>query len=119
MSSAALFEEIRVPDQDHNDDTTRAVAHLPGLDIEIMHQRSTSAERISIHLQAMPSFEAFGQAIKNADPFVFWVKAAQLASLAWAPWLAWNPLSASWLDATRTLLPPDNLEGAPPTIPEQ
>lgn len=68
-------------------DTRRAVAHLPGLDIEIEHRRSprADAEMISIHLQAMPSFEAFGRYLEAANPFIFWAKAAQLA---WQPWLA-------------------------------
>jgi hypothetical protein len=68
-------------------DATRAVAHLPGLDIEIEHRRSPNAdaEMISIHLQAMPSFEAFGRYLEAANPFAFWAKAAQLA---WQPWLA-------------------------------
>jgi len=41
-------------------DTTRAMAHLPGLDVEIIHRRSAGAEaeQLSIHLQAVPSFEA-------------------------------------------------------------
>jgi hypothetical protein len=41
---------------------TKATARLPGLNIEIVHRQSPSgdAEQISIHLQAMPSFEAFG-----------------------------------------------------------
>jgi hypothetical protein len=45
------------------DNTTRATARLPGLDIEIIHRRSLNdeAEQISINLQAMPSFEAFGR----------------------------------------------------------
>ena len=39
-----------------NDAPTRATARLPGLDIEIIHRRSTSgeAEQISINLQAVP-----------------------------------------------------------------
>ena len=108
-----------MPEQDGEDDTTRAVAHLPGLDIEVLHRRSPSAEQISVHLQAMPSFEAVGRAIENANPFALWAEAARLASLALAPWLAWTALSTSWLDTTRALLPTGNLEGAPPTIPEQ
>ncbi len=45
------------------DNTTRATARLPGLNIEIIHRRSLNdeAEQISINLQAMPSFEAFGR----------------------------------------------------------
>jgi hypothetical protein len=74
-----------VPEQ-NADDTTRATAHLPGLDIEIEHRRSPNAdaERISIHLQAAPSFEAFGRFLEAANPFAFWVRAVQLA---WQPWL--------------------------------
>lgn len=42
---------------------TRATARLPNLDIEIIHSRSAEgdAERLSISLQAIPSFEAFGR----------------------------------------------------------
>jgi hypothetical protein len=66
--------------------TTRATAHLPGLDIEIMHRRAVEghAEQISINLRAVPSFEAFGRALEAANPFAFWAQAAQLA---WLPWL--------------------------------
>lgn len=96
---------------DHNpDDTTRAVARLPGLDIAIEHRRSEDAEQISIHLQAMPSFAAFGDYLDGANPFAFWARAAQLAFL---PWMAWSP----WLNATRSPLPPRTAE-TPPTVPE-
>jgi hypothetical protein len=66
--------------------TTRATAHLPGLDIEIMHRRAVEghAEQISINLKAVPSFEAFGRVLEAANPFAFWAQAAQLA---WLPWL--------------------------------
>ena len=66
--------------------TTRATAHLPGLDIEIMHRRAVEGhgEQISINLKAVPSFEAFGRALEAANPFAFWAQAAQLA---WLPWL--------------------------------
>ena len=44
-------------------DATTATAHLPGLDIEIVHRRlpDGDAEQILISLQATPSFEAFGR----------------------------------------------------------
>jgi hypothetical protein len=89
---------------EQTDDATRAVAHLPGLDIEIEHRRSPNAdaEMISIHLQAMPSFEAFGRYLEAANPFAFWAKAAQLA---WQPWLA----------AAQALTP---LGGANKTLPK-
>ena len=51
------------------DATTRATARLPGLEIEIVHQRpSPDAEHISIHLRAAPSFEAFGQWLEVDQP---------------------------------------------------
>ena len=67
-------------------DATRATAHLPGLDIEIVHRRSPggNAEQILIDLQAVPSFEAFGRFLEAANPFVFW---AQAIRLAWLPWI--------------------------------
>lgn len=67
-------------------DATKASAHLPGLDIEIVHRRSPSgdAEQLSINLQAVPSFEAFGRYLDTANPFAFWAQAMQMA---WAPWL--------------------------------
>lgn len=95
-------------DQHSEDDTTRATARLPGLDIEITHRRTPNAEHISVHMQAMPSFEAFGRFFENANPFAFWAQAAQLM---WMPFLP-------WLGATRALNPPRTLDEAPPTSPE-
>ena len=94
-------------DQHDKDHTTRATARLPGLDIEIVHRRSASAEQISVHMQAMPSFEAFGCSFQNVNPFAFWAAAAQLM---WLPFLP-------WLGTTRALMPP-RLDEAPPTSPE-
>jgi hypothetical protein len=76
-----------LPDQQIKDDTTRATAHLPGLEIEIVHRRSpgAEAEQISINLQAVPSFEAFGQFLETTNPFALCAQAAQLALF---PWLA-------------------------------
>jgi hypothetical protein len=87
--------ENTLPEPISDEDTTRAFAHLPGLDIAIEHRRSPNAdaEMISIHLQAMPSFEAFGRFLEAANPFAFWMKATQLA---------WQP----WLDVARSLVPP-------------
>jgi len=69
---------------------TRATARLPNLDIEIIHSRSAEgdAERLSISLQAIPSFEAFGRYLEAANPFLFWMRVAQTA---WAPWLGSAP----------------------------
>ena len=78
-------------------DTEKATAHLPGLDIEIVHRWSArgDAEQISIVLQAVPSFEAFGRFIEATNPFAFWAQAA---------WLAWSP----WLEAARVAMRPWN-----------
>lgn len=75
-------------------DATRATAHLPGLDIEIVHRVSADkdAEQLSIHLQAMPSFEAFGHFLETANPLAFW---GEVVGLAWSP----------WLEVTRAMLP--------------
>ncbi len=65
---------------------TKASARLLGLNIEIVHRQSPDgdSEQISISLQAVPSFEAFGRFLEAANPFAFWVQAGQLA---WLPWL--------------------------------
>ena len=85
---------------------TRATARLPNLDIEIIHSRSAEgdAERLSISLQAIPSFEAFGRYLEAANPFLFWMRVAQTA---------WAPL----LDSTRASLLPGNA-GYLPATPE-
>ena len=52
----------------------KAVALLPNLKIEILHERSPDgdAERLSINLLAYPSFEAFGRYVEAAGHFLFW-----------------------------------------------
>jgi hypothetical protein len=85
-----------MPNQQNHKDTTRATAHLSGLDIEIVHRRSPTAdpEQVSISLQAVPSFDAFERFLQTANPFAFWVEAAQLA---WFPWLgAASALMLPW-----------------------
>jgi hypothetical protein len=69
-----------------HDSPLRATAHLPGLKIDILHHRSADgdAEQISINLQAVPSFETFSRHLESVNPFMFW---AQLAQMAWLPWL--------------------------------
>jgi hypothetical protein len=81
-----------LPNQQIDDDTT--TARLPGLEVEIVHRRSPAAdaEQISINLQAVPSFEAFGQFLQTANPFAFWAQAAQMA---WFPWLGVAPYGSS------------------------
>lgn len=82
---------------------TKATARLPSLDIEIIHSRSPSgdAERISISVLAVPTFEAFGRYLEAANPFLFWMR---LARTAWTPWLGATPAKHSKRNLGR--LPP-------------
>ncbi len=84
------------------DEVTRATARLPGLEIEIVHRRSPNAhaEQISINVQALPSFEAFGRMLESANPFAFWAEAAQMA---WLPWIgATRAMMLPWSAASST-----------------
>lgn len=95
--------ERGVADRSIDNDTTRAKANLPGLKIEIVHRRppGTDVEALSINMQAMPSFEAFGRYFEAANPFAFW---AQVFQIAWLP----------WLEATRALTRPWGAALSPP-----
>jgi hypothetical protein len=96
-------------------DTTRATGSLPGLEIEFVHRRPQGdyLEALSINLQAMPSFEAFGRFLETANPFVFWAQAMQQAmQMAWLPWLGAS--RAPWHSATGAALQPQS-EAAPKT----
>jgi hypothetical protein len=90
------LSEFEGPTHQGEVDATRAIARLPGLDIEIVHRRSPGgdAEQISINLQAVPSFAAFGRFVERANPFAFWAQALQQTRL---PWLA----------AAQAVVPPD------------
>jgi hypothetical protein len=80
---------------------TRAVAHLPHLDIEILHARPWEGgyEQMMISLTAKPSFEALAAYLDSFDPLRIW---SALMQATWAPWLAgmaarnaaWRALSA-------------------------
>jgi hypothetical protein len=62
---------------------TRAVAHLPSLDIEILHRQEEDSETLTVSLRAVPGFEAVGA----------WLDPLRLCG-AWLrlnPWLAGNP----------------------------
>jgi hypothetical protein len=88
---------------------TRATARLPGLDIDIVHRPAVQggAEEISIHMRAAPSFEAFGRTLEAANPFAFWMEAAQLAWLPAArvmglPWALALPRPSRNNDTSRS-----------------
>ena len=55
-------------------DEMRAVARLPGIDIDILHRRSeeAEAEEMLIRVRAVPSFEAALGAFEAANPFLMW-----------------------------------------------
>jgi hypothetical protein len=75
--------EKSLADQQNDDDATRATAHLPGLEIEMVHRRpADNVEQISINLQAAPSFEEFGRFLEVANPFTFWFRAAEMMWLS-------------------------------------
>ena len=92
-------------DHHRDDHTTRAIARLPRLEIEILHRRlpDGDAEQISVSLQAMPSFEAFGRFVETVNPFALWVQATQVA---------WT----SWLEAARTVMLPWSGASVPPRL---
>src|SRR5262249_16379346 len=98
-----LVIEFKQAIQSDEADATTATAHLPGVDIEIVHGGSPDgdAEQISINLQAVPSFEAFGRFLESGGPFAFW---AQAARLPWFPWL--GAMQAAMLPWNLLLLPP-------------
>jgi len=96
------LSEFKRATQHTEGDAIKATARLPGVDIEIVHRRSPAgdAEQISINLQAVPSFEAFGRFLDTAaNPFAFWAAATRLAFVP-------------WLEATRALMLPWSV--APP-----
>jgi hypothetical protein len=84
-----------LPNQ-QTDDTARATARLPGLEVEIVHCRSPAAdaEQISINLQAVPSFEAFGQFLQTANRFAAPDDVVTLARIRERPDVAWSVASA-------------------------
>ena len=100
-----------------DNDTTRATASLPGLEIEIVHRRPQrdDVEALSINLKAMPSFEAFGRLLEMTNPFAFW---AQTMQIAWLPLLGGNWFGTSWLEASRALMAPWSDVGAVLSAPK-
>jgi hypothetical protein len=86
-------------------DTTRTTANLPGLKVEIVHRRSPAAdaEQISINLQAVPSFEAFGRFLQATSPFALWGQATQMV---WIPWFG----------LVTALMLPSSVASAPPKL---
>jgi predicted kinase len=77
----------------------RAVAHLPHLEIEIVHRQlpGEQAEQLAISLRATPSLDAFARHLEAQapmwpwlalNPFLVWQRMLQAA---WRPWLEAHP----------------------------
>ncbi len=80
-------------------DETRLVGDLPNMRVEIIHGRTPdgSAERMTIQLTAMPSFDSalptlfqLPQAMGMANPLTAWLSSAEAFTAPWqalmAPW---------------------------------
>src|SRR5262249_30253216 len=78
-------------------ETTRATAHLPGLDITILHRHSPDegTEEISINLRALPSFAAFG---RSMGPCIHWRSGWRPAG--WLGRRGWQQRTCCWALAT-------------------
>ncbi|HEX6977850.1 MAG TPA: hypothetical protein VF342_00995 [Alphaproteobacteria bacterium] len=77
-------------------DEIRAIARLPGLDIEMTRRKPAheAAEYITISMRADPSFAALGDAMMPAAlaafgmaPAMWWHGWLAFTQLAWSPWL--------------------------------
>jgi hypothetical protein len=82
-------------------DKTTVRAQLPRMNIEISHScvPEHGSERLSITIEAVPSFAAFASYLETLNPFAFWSEAMRLA---WLPWLG----------VARTALPLAPFDGA-------
>jgi hypothetical protein len=69
-----------------DNDKTKAVAHLPNLDVEILHRRPWHGEEelLSITLRAVPSFVTFFHFVQAPNPMLLWMRTLETA---WSPWL--------------------------------
>ena len=88
-------------------ETTRGIAKLPSLDVELVHDKSDdgAAERFAIRVTGRPDLETAAKflepellkGVMAMNPFLAWPMT--MAQQFWAPWLAMNP-------ALKALLPP-------------
>ncbi|MBI5114413.1 MAG: hypothetical protein HZA68_20810 [Rhodovulum sp.] len=98
-SETAAAAEGEIIGREGHDGTVVATAQLPNLHIEVVHQAAPDGdgERLSIHLQATPSFAAVGQFLDTANPLALWAQSwmqswTQAVQLAWMPWLGGTAL---------------------------
>jgi hypothetical protein len=103
-------------------DEMRAVANLPGLDIEIRHRRAPDedAETVSITMRATPSFDAFAAALRGG-PALPWLAAMTPFGMPggiagfdpFAPWIAMMQAWTSFLGGSMLPPPPSS---SPPRL---
>ncbi len=88
-------------------ETTRGIAKLPSMDVELVHDRSEdgSAERMAIRITGRPDLHSAAKFVEpelmtaalSMNPFLAWPM--RMAQQFWAPWFALNP-------ALKAMLPP-------------
>ena len=72
---------------DGDRDETKVIAHLPGLDIAVLHRGACGGgEEVMVALRAVSPLRALGHLGAAANPLLFWMS---LAEAAWNPWLYW------------------------------
>ncbi len=80
-------------------ETTRGIAKLPSLDVELVHDKSEdgSAERLAIRVTGRPDLQTAAKFVEPElmtaalamNPFL--AMPMKLAQTFWAPWVALNP----------------------------
>jgi hypothetical protein len=88
-------------------ETTRGIAKLPSLDVELVHDKSDdgNAERLAIRITGRPDLQTAAKFVEPElmaaalamNPFL--ALPMKMAQQFWAPWLALNP-------AVKAMLPP-------------
>lgn len=98
-------------------ETTRALAKLPSLDVELVHDRSEDggAERVAIRITGRPDLQTAAKAIEpqllaglaTLNPWMAnpWFRMqAQMTRALWAPLIQMNPV-------LKAMLPPPSARG--------
>ena len=80
-------------------ETTRGIANLPSMDVELVHDKSEDgqAERLAIRITGRPDLHSAAKFVEPElmsaalamNPFLAWPM--RMAQQFWAPWLALNP----------------------------
>ena len=88
---------------DNRPDETRAVARLPGLEIEIRHRADAEGEMLALRILGTPTLGAAARGL--APPLL----ALPPAAAAWlAPWQVWTQMmEVAWRPWLALLAPPE------------